>query len=68
VSLKKKKSKRTKFGMFRKKEEALAELERRKSQPQQKGYTYFFNTMKLDRGKERGRIWLAYCLKRKEGR
>ena len=61
-----KKAKRTKFGLFKNKKEALAHLKwRKKIYPERKGYSYFYNVMKMKRNKSDKRSWLAYSLMRK---
>ena len=61
-----KKAKRTKFGFFKNEKEALAHLKwRKKIYPERKGYSYFYNVMKMNREKSDKGNWLAYSLMRK---
>ena len=61
-----KKAKRIKFGFFKNEKEALAYLKwRRKTYSERKGYSYFYNVMKMTRNKSDKRSWLAYSLMRK---
>ena len=65
-STKFRKNKRIKFGLFKTESDARAEIQRReKAMPNLAEAS--FRVLKLDRGKEGKRSWLAYALVRKKG-
>ena len=66
MSIRSRKSYRTKFGFFKNEKIAEAEVDRRKSLTNDSTLTYY--VIKVKRGKEGQNPWMAYSLKRKEGR
>jgi len=67
MSIKKRKSKRIKFGFFKTEELALKRIEHKKKYlPLPVGHTGEYFVIKSQRPKEGRNTWLAYCLHRKE--
>ena len=66
MSIKNRKSDRTKFGFFKNEKIAKAEVDRRKSLSEDSTITYY--VIKVKRAKEGQNPWMAYSLKRKKGR
>jgi len=68
VSIRTRKSDRTKFGFFKNEASARAEVERRKNLLLSEDPTLTYYVIKVKRGKEGQNPWMAYSLKRKKGR
>ena len=66
MSIRTRKSDRTKFGFFKNEKIARAEIARRKNLTDDSTLTYY--VIKVKRGKEGQNPWMAYSLKRKKGR
>jgi hypothetical protein len=60
LSIKIRKNKRTKFGLFRSESDAKEVCEKQAKQPQYANSNFY--TIKVKRHKEGKRSWLAYCL------
>ena len=69
MSIKVRKNKRVKFGLFKNESDAHAECDKReKMMPKQVERGATFHVIKVTRNKEGKRSWLAYCLIPKKGR
>ena len=60
MSIKTRKSNRIKFGMFRSESDAKAVCDKQAKQPNFANSKFY--TIKIKRGKEGQKPWLAYCL------
>jgi len=68
MSIRTRKSDRTKFGFFKNEKFAKAEVERRKNLLPTDDPSITYYVIKVKRGKEGQNPWMAYSLKRKKGR
>ena len=66
MSIKVRKNKRVKFGLFQSESDANAECEKRKAMMPNTAASFY--TLKVARNKDGKRSWLAYCLIPKKGR
>jgi hypothetical protein len=60
LSIRIRKNKRTKFGMFRSESDAKAVCDQQAKQPNFANSKFY--TIKIKRGKEGQKPWMAYCL------